>query len=178
MKYYIRIPGAIVPQLFPSPDADPFKDRLLSQDDVPDVVCGILDVQTKSDLLGRVLKLPAATVESIHLQYSDPQKCLFHVIDEFVKQVEPPPTWRVILEALRNPLIGQHRLAQEIERKHCPLSLKNEGIFLLLPQMLLSLYNLCVLVLPEPHPVQQSKPHAFTTTRAVEPVESSLRQGK
>ena len=156
-----------------------FKDRLLNQDDVPDVVCGILDVRTKSDLLGRVLKLPAATVESIHLQYSDPQKCLFHVIDEFVKRVEPPPTWRVIVEALRNPLIDQLRLAQDIERKHCPLSLKNEGIFLLLPQMLLSLYyNLCVLVLPEPHPVQQSKPHAFTTTRALEPVESSLEQGK
>ena len=135
-------------------------------------------MRTKSDLLGRILKLPAATVDSIHLQYSDPQKCLFCVIDEFVKQVEPPPTWRVIVEALRNPLIGHSHLAQEIERKHCPLSLKNEGIFLLLPQMLLSLYNLCVLVLPEPHPVQQSKPHAFTTTRAVEPVESSLQQGK
>ena len=101
----------------------------MSQDDVPDVVCEILDVQTKSDLFGRVLKLPAATVECIHLQYGDPKDRLFHIIDELVKQVEPLPTWRVILEALRNPLIGQHRLAQEIERKYCPRPPTDDGSY-------------------------------------------------
>ena len=101
-------------------EADAFKDRILNQDDVPDVVCEILDVRTKSDKFGRVLKLPKASVDSIYQQYSDPQDRLFAVIDEFVKQVEPLPTWRVIVEALMNPLIGQHRLAQEIESKYCP----------------------------------------------------------
>ena len=103
----------------PPVGVDGFKDKILSQDDVPDVVCEILDVRTKSDKFGRVLKLPKATVDSVYQQYSDPQDRLFAVLDEFVKQVEPPPTWRVILEALRNPLIGQHRLAQEIESKYC-----------------------------------------------------------
>ena len=118
---------------FPFAEADTFKDRLLSQDDVPDVACEILDVRTKSDLFGRVLKLPAATVESIHQQYSNPQDRLFHIIDELVKQVEPPPTWRVILEALRNPLIGYHYLALKVERKHCPLTLQQDGIYLYRP---------------------------------------------
>ena len=111
-----------------SPEAGAIEDRTFNQDDVPDVVCEVLDVRTKSNLFGRVLKLPAATVESIHQQYSDPQDRLFHIIDEFVKQVQPPPTWRVILEALRNPLIGHHRLAHEVERKYFPLTLQHDGI--------------------------------------------------
>ena len=111
-----------------SPEADAL-DRILNQGDVPDVVCGILDVRTKSNLIGRVLKLPAATVTFIHQQYSSPEGRLFHIIDELVKQVEPPPTWRVILEALRNPLIGHHRLAQEIESKYCPRPPTDDGKF-------------------------------------------------
>ena len=106
-----------------------FKDRILNQDDVPNVVYEILDVGMKSELFGRVLKLPPSTVESIHQPHRDPQKCLFAVIDELVKQVEPLPTWRVILEALRHPLIGQRCLAQEIERKYCPHPPTNEGKF-------------------------------------------------
>ena len=77
----------------------------------------ILDVQTKSKIFGRVLKLPASTVDRIHVQYSDPEECLFQVMDEFVKQVEPRPTWRAIVNALRNPLIGFTNLVEEIEYK-------------------------------------------------------------
>ena len=124
-------------EFFRSPfaEADTFKDRLLSPDDVPDVMCEIFDVRTKSDKFGRVLKLPKATVDSIYQQYSDPQDRLFAVLDEFVKQIEPPPTWRVIVEALRHPLIGQHRLAQEIESKYCPRPPTDDGTHNLCPSL-------------------------------------------
>ena len=107
-----------------------FKDRRLYEDDIPKVVCEILEVQTKSKTFGRVLGLPKVTVDSIHHQNSDPQECLFGVIDEFVKQVEPPPTWRVIVEALRNPLINYYRLAHKVEMKYCPLILQQNGIII------------------------------------------------
>ena len=166
MKYY-TLRNFIILQSFPFAEADTFKDRILNQDDVPGVVCEILDVLTKSDLFGRVLKLPKATVESIHLQYSNPQDRLFHIIDEFVKQVEPLPTWRVIVEALRNPLISQHRLAQEIESKYCPHPPTDEGITLC-PSLCI---NLLVSSLAEPCAVQKSG-HTFATTAPVS-VESS-----
>ena len=51
-------------------------------------------------------------MDSILQQYRDPRDQLFHIIDEFVRQVEPKPTWRTILEALRSPLIGEASLAQ------------------------------------------------------------------
>ena len=113
----------------PFAEADTFKDRTLNEEDVPKVVCEILEVQTKSKTFGRVLGLPKVTVDSIHKQNSDPQECLIGVLDELVKQVEPPPTWRVIVEALRNPLIGHSRLAQQIESKYCPLPPTDDGSY-------------------------------------------------
>ena len=146
---------------FPFADADAFKDRILSQDDVPDVVCEILDVRTKSDKFGRVLKLPRVTVYSIHQQYSDPQDRLFAVLDEFVKQVEPPPTWRVILKALRNPLIGHSRLAQDIESKYCPCPPTDDGSYTYCVSQ--SVHELFVTSLAELRPVQKSGDTVVTT---------------
>ena len=114
-------------------EADQFKDRTLNEEDVSNVVCEIFEVQAKSYTFGRVLRLPKVAVDSIHRQHSDPQECLFRVLDEFVKQVEPPPTWRVIVEALKNPLIGFHRLSHKIKRKHCPLTHQQDGIIILMP---------------------------------------------
>ena len=116
-------------------DADAFKDRTLNEADVPNVVCEILQVQTKFKTFGRVLGLRRVTVDSIHQQHSDPEECLFGALDEFVKQVEPPPTWRVILEALRNPLIGLPHLAEEIENKYCPHPPTNDGTHTLCPSL-------------------------------------------
>ena len=126
---------------FPFTEADAFKDRRLNHDDVTDVACEILEVQTKSKTFGRVLGLPKFIVDSVHKQNSDPQECLFGVLDEFVKQVKPPPTWRVIVEALRNPLIGHSRLAQEIESKYCPCPPTDDGSYTLsVPQSVHELF--------------------------------------
>ena len=114
---------------FPFAETNTFEDRTLNQEDVPKVVCEILEVQTKSKTFGRVLGLPKVTVDSIHQQNSDPQECLISVLDEFMKQVKPPPTWKVIVEALRNPLISQHRLAEEIESKYCPRPPTDDGSY-------------------------------------------------
>ena len=59
-------------------------------------------------------------MDAIVQQYASPQERLFQVIDEFVKQLDPQPTWRVIVQALRNPLIREYRLAQKIAKKYCP----------------------------------------------------------
>ena len=90
-------------------------DKTLNHHDVTEITEKLLKVQTKSKVLGQLLKLPPGSVEAIIQQYRNPQDQLLHVIEEFVKQVEPRPTWRVILEALRKKLIGDHRLAQDIK---------------------------------------------------------------
>ena len=153
----------------PFAETETFKGRTLNQEDVPNVVGEILEVQTKSKTFGRVLGLPKVTMDSIHHQNSDPQECLIGVLDEFVKQVQPPPTWRVILEALRHPLIGQHRLAQEIESKYCPRLPTDDGSYTYSVSQ--SVNELFVISLAEPHPAQKSGD--TLATKAPVSVESS-----
>ena len=79
----------------------------------------LLEAQNKSKFLGLKLNLPTHVVEGIHDQYSDPQTRLLNVIEEFLRQVEPRPTWRVIVEALRSPAVKLPRLALRLEEKYC-----------------------------------------------------------
>ena len=91
--------------------------KLLSQDDAVEVVKELLSVQTKSKELGHLLGLPRERVDAILHSYRDPQKQLFYIIEEFLKQIEPRPTWGLILEALRSTLLKEYRLAMDIESK-------------------------------------------------------------
>ena len=99
---------------------DAWKDETLDEDAAVHILEEILDAQNESDIFGRILKIPQRTVDGIHYRYSTPRDRLYHVIVEFLKQVEPRPTWRAILDALRSPAINLPRLAEEIERNHSP----------------------------------------------------------
>lgn len=66
------------------------------------------------------LKLPLYENEAIHTGFSDPRDRLLHVIIAVLKRAEPTPTWRVIIEALRNPVVNLSPLAQTIETTHFP----------------------------------------------------------
>ena len=68
-------------------------EKKLDAQNVAEVVREILEVQNKSETLGRVLKLPKVAVDRILQQYSNPQDRLLHIIDEFVKQVELSPSY-------------------------------------------------------------------------------------
>ena len=91
----------------------------MDEEDVAEIVEKIMIVQTKSKTLGRLLKIPKATLDSIFQQYNSPNDRLFGVIDEFVKQIDPKPTWKVIVAALRSPLLRQSSLANKLENKYC-----------------------------------------------------------
>ena len=90
-------------------------EKRLNKDDATDIVRHLLDVQSKAKTLGRLLKVPKSIIDVTPQSTSDPQAPLFHIIDECLKQVDPIPTWRLILNGLRDPLIGEHSLALEIE---------------------------------------------------------------
>ena len=81
-----------------------------------------MEAQNQSHFLGLKLKLPNHVVEGIQSQFPAPKDRLYHVVEEFLKQLEPEPTWRAIVEALRSPTIGLPRLAKELEQKHCAVS--------------------------------------------------------
>ncbi|CAI8044591.1 hypothetical protein GBAR_LOCUS24716, partial [Geodia barretti] len=91
----------------------------LTPDDASDVVDELVEANTKSFPLGLFL-LPTAKVEAIHAQFKNPQDRLTHIIIEFLKQAEPRPTWRAIVNALRSPSVALTALARKLEAAHFP----------------------------------------------------------
>lgn len=73
----------------------------------------IIEVKAKYDIFSRLLKVPTWFID----YDSNDQDHLLQVIDEFLKQ-NYDPTWRVIINALKHPLLNYHQLAKYIEEKY------------------------------------------------------------
>lgn len=110
----------------------PTKLEMLRPDDASNILDEILDANARSFLIGLRLHVPLARVQAIHLQYQDPVDKLLHVIIEFLRQAEPTPTWRIIIEALKSPAVGLSALAKRIEATHFPTQPETTGMMLLL----------------------------------------------
>lgn len=78
----------------------------------------LFEAQNQSYFLGLKLQLPPHVVDSIHTTHLRPRERLLHVIITFLNQVEPRPTWRMIVDALRSPIVSLPQLAKRIERDH------------------------------------------------------------
>ena len=89
-------------------------DDILIEDDLCKVVEALLVAKDKAYDLGLKLNLPPSEVRSICKAHSDPQEQLTAFIEYFLKQVEPRPTWTLIVNALKSPLVGLPRLAEEV----------------------------------------------------------------
>ncbi|CAI8020388.1 hypothetical protein GBAR_LOCUS12201, partial [Geodia barretti] len=74
--------------------------------------------------MGLKLKLPHHVVEAIHSKDMPPDKYLFKVLIKFLQQVEPRPTWRVIVEALKSRMVDLPALAKMVDTAHfiCPIT--------------------------------------------------------
>ena len=91
---------------------------ILKDDDLAQVLRELLKAKNKAYELGLELKLPQYEVESIRDTHQDPQERFTRIIEKFLKQVSPEPTWRVIVDALRSPLVNHAQLARKIEEAH------------------------------------------------------------
>ena len=59
-------------------------------------------------------------LEAISKMYQDPKERLYQIILAFLRQEEPPPTWRAIVNALRSPIVNLTALAKRVEAAHFP----------------------------------------------------------
>ena len=95
-------------------------ETLTPNDAVKVVLEELLPAQNHSHMLGLKLGLPLHDVESIQSNYHDPRDRLLKVISEFLRQEQTGPTWRVIVDALRSPVVNLPALAQKVEATHFP----------------------------------------------------------
>ena len=92
----------------------------LQPDDAAKILEELLEAQNQSFLLGLGLNLRLHEVEAIHARYLDPRERLLHLIIAFLRQAEPRPTWSVIVNALKSPMVCRTALARRVEAAHFP----------------------------------------------------------
>ena len=77
-------------------------------------------VRAKWRDIGIELEIDIGTLDSIerscHFQDND---CLTRMLDYWLKQTDPPPSWDAILEALESGPVGEGHLAEQVKQKYC-----------------------------------------------------------
>ena len=92
-------------------------DTTLTLNDLKALFEDLYEVCDKPKILGTLLNLPERTLNEIFAKNSHPDDCLLDILSTFVEEEEQRPTWRIVLDALRNPLINNPRLAERIEKR-------------------------------------------------------------
>ena len=123
----------------------PAVNETLTPDDAVDVLEELQPAQNKSYELGLKLKLPQHVVEAIHSKELPPDKYLLKIIIKFLHQVEPRPTWRVIVEALKSPIVDLPALARRVKAAHFPDTTARSDVVAETPGMSLSATPLTLL---------------------------------
>ena len=99
-------------------NAAPTGGETLTPNDAVKVLEELLPAQNHSHILGLKLGLPLHDVEGIQSNHHNPRDRLLKVITDFLRQEQTGPTWRVIVDALRSPVVNLPALAKGVEAAH------------------------------------------------------------
>ena len=95
-------------------------DELLTENDAHSILKELMEAQNEAHLLGLEWKIPPHEIEAIEKEHRKPIDILLNIILKFLRQANPPPTWRVIVDALRSPTVNLTGLASKVETSHFP----------------------------------------------------------
>ena len=93
---------------------------ILSDRDIKLVRREIYEARAKWYDIGIELEIPTGTLKSIKSMYDSPAECLVEMLDTWLKQVDPKPSWRELINALEQPTVGEERLADRLKHKYYP----------------------------------------------------------
>ena len=91
----------------------------LSVNDLGVVMEELNNVSAKWYNIGLQLEVIVGTLDAIEKQYSDPTDRLRKTLTSWLQTCVPPPTWTNIVEALKSSVVGEARLAADLEQKYC-----------------------------------------------------------
>ena len=67
--------------------------------------------------IGLALELKEGQLSAIRSDHHESNKCFREMLKLWLKQIEPPPTWSAIIEAVR--ILQYESLAEELRKKYC-----------------------------------------------------------
>ena len=110
----------MIPLFFPSLNAAPAGDHILTESDAVNILEELTEAQNCANLLGFMFGIKPVEVDAICKMYQNPKERLCQIILAFLRQAEPPPTWRAIVNALRSNAVNLTALAKRVEVAHFP----------------------------------------------------------
>ncbi len=95
----------------------------LSDEDLFDVLSELEPVKSQWYNLGVGLKVRKSDLEAIKMDCRNPLDGLREMLEVWLDQVSPRPTWQHVVRVLRSPVIEkQANLANKLEKQYCSAS--------------------------------------------------------
>ena len=94
---------------------------VLGKHDLSAVVNELSDVASKWMLVATCLEVDQADITDIESQRLSPRESLLKVVTKWLDTASDsaPPTWHRLVDALRQPVLNEERVAKQIEKKVC-----------------------------------------------------------
>ena len=90
------------------------------------VLNALHSVSYKWSDIGLQLDVPTFQLNIIEADTTGVNKQLQAMLDYWMNNaVDPLPSWKVLVDALKAPTVGENRLARELEEKYCSLEDQN-----------------------------------------------------
>lgn len=91
----------------------------LTVEDLKKVRSSLWEARAKWMDIGIELDMKVSSLEAIKHDHEEVGSCLRVMLTEWLKQIDPPPTWASLVDALKNPTVGCAQLADTIEKTYC-----------------------------------------------------------
>ena len=95
--------------------------HVLSTADIKVVRKATFSAHPKWKDIGIELRVPTYALEGIAQNHEDVSDRFREMLVAWLKLVNPKPTWEALVDALRQPAVGEEQLAQSVRQKYCPL---------------------------------------------------------
>ncbi len=90
----------------------------LVPNDLVTVLTELREVRADWYDIGLALNLTPGDLDAIKGPYKDSKECLRETIKEWLN-TSPDPSWVVLVQALRSPIVGRESSARRLEQKYC-----------------------------------------------------------
>ena len=91
----------------------------LTVNDLKKVLNSLWEARAKWIDIGIQLDMKVQSLEAINHDHNEVGSCLRVMLTDWLKQVDPPPTWEALVDAMKSPTVGCAQLAGTIEKTHC-----------------------------------------------------------
>ena len=97
----------------------------LTSGDLKKVLDSLWEARTKWFHIGIQLDMKTSDLKVIKNDYDEAGLCFTEMLTDWLKRMNPPPTWEALVDALKSRTVGYEQLADTIQKTHCKRSKSN-----------------------------------------------------